>query len=184
MKGMKGFQKGNKEALGHKVLEVVREKIRQAHLGKKRPPFSEEWKKRMRKPKSEATKIKMSFIQSNMSDETKKRMRESAIKRFSMKENHPRWQGGITTYERKLYLNNCRRALRNNAIGFHTEGEWETLKAQYNWTCPSCKKREPKIKLTEDHIIPLSKGGSNNIENIQPLCRSCNCKKHTKIIKY
>ncbi len=66
----------------------------------------------------------------------------------------------------------------------HTFGEWQELKAKYNWTCPCCKEQEPKIKLFQDHIIPLTKGGSNNIENIQPLCRSCNCKKHTKIIKY
>ena len=67
---------------------------------------------------------------------------------------------------------------------YHTFGEWELLKKQYNYTCPSCKQTEPKIMLTEDHIIPLSKGGSDVIENIQPLCRSCNSKKSAKTIKF
>jgi 5-methylcytosine-specific restriction endonuclease McrA len=66
----------------------------------------------------------------------------------------------------------------------HTYGEWETIKKQYGYICPRCHKSEPEIKLTEDHIIPLSRGGSDLIENIQPLCLSCNIRKHTNIIKY
>ena len=92
------------------------------------------------------------------------------------------WKGGISTYERKLYLNGQRRALKLGAEGSHTQGGWDLLKIQYNFICPCCGKSEPEIVLTEDHIIPLTKGGSNNIENIQPLCKSCNSKKYNKII--
>lgn len=86
--------------------------------------------------------------------------------------------------DRKREYTRKRRNIQFDAEGSHTQGEWETLKKQYGYTCPSCHLKEPEIKLTEDHIIPLVKGGSDFIENIQPLCGSCNCKKHTKTIKY
>lgn len=93
------------------------------------------------------------------------------------------WKGGISKNKDYIsWLKNKRN--RMPKIGSHTWGEWETLKAQYNWTCPCCHKLEREIKLTQDHIIPLSKGGSDNIENIQPLCGGCNSVKHTKIIIY
>lgn len=60
--------------------------------------------------------------------------------------------------------------------------QWDELKKKHGYACIHCKKCEPEIKLTQDHIIPLSKGGRNIIENIQPLCRSCNCKKSNKIL--
>lgn len=68
--------------------------------------------------------------------------------------------------------------------GSHTAEEWETMREKYNHTCPCCKRKEPEIKLTRDHILPLSSKGTDDIKNIQPLCNQCNAKKSTKTIKY
>lgn len=82
---------------------------------------------------------------------------------------------------------NCnarRRSRVLGSLGFHTTDEWKCLKDVYNNTCPCCLKKEPDIKLTRDHIIPISKGGSDYIHNIQPLCHSCNSKKNNKSTEY
>jgi len=60
--------------------------------------------------------------------------------------------------------------------------EWEVIKRQYDYQCWMCGENEPEIKLTVDHILPTSRNGVNTIDNIQPLCRSCNAKKGNKSV--
>lgn len=38
-----------------------------------------------------------------------------------------------------------------------------------------------EVLMTKDHIIPRSKGGTNTLENYQPMCYICNIKKGNKI---
>lgn len=74
------------------------------------------------------------------------------------------------------------RARKLQAEGSFTSQEWIDLCNQYDNKCivPNCN----NTNLEADHIIPLSQGGTNWISNIQPLCKSCNCSKGTKIIDY
>ena len=86
--------------------------------------------------------------------------------------------------ERVQFYRKRRRTRKKNALGEHSLKEWGQLKKYYGYMCLCCKQMEPDIVLTEDHIIPLSKGGSDYIDNIQPLCHSCNSRKYTKEIDY
>ena len=62
--------------------------------------------------------------------------------------------------------------------------DWRKIKEKYNFVCLCCGKREPEVVLTIDHVIPVSKGGMNDVTNIQPLCLPCNSRKNDKIIDY
>lgn len=98
------------------------------------------------------------------------------------RENRRDWAKKNPEKNRISHLNN--EIKRRGAIGKFTLEEWHLLKIQYGHKCPRCGKCEPKVKLTVDHIIPLTRGGSNWIENIQPLCGPCNTSKFTNITYY
>jgi 5-methylcytosine-specific restriction endonuclease McrA len=84
--------------------------------------------------------------------------------------------------EKQSEYNSRRRARKLAAKGKHTASEWKSIKLMYGNKCLACGKSN--VKLTRDHVIPLIKGGEDCIGNIQPLCQSCNSKKHTTEIDY
>lgn len=70
-----------------------------------------------------------------------------------------------------------RRAMLLGVGGSYTAGEWDALLSRYP-NCPGCGRAFTKDNpSTIDHVIPLSRGGNNLIQNIQPLCGGCNGKK-------
>lgn len=64
---------------------------------------------------------------------------------------------------------------RKAAQGYYTPEQWETLCSFFNGKCPHCGKEVERF--SPDHIIPASRGGSNWITNIQPMCLSGNIRK-------
>ena len=86
------------------------------------------------------------------------------------------WQmanpGKVSKYQHEA--SRRRRALKFNAPGSFTEQEWAVLKARFNYHCVKCGAPvSPDNPFHRDHIRPLSRGGSDYIQNIQPLCARC-----------
>ncbi len=48
-------------------------------------------------------------------------------------------------------------------------------------TCKGCGARAPDVELEVDHIIPVSKGGTDELSNLRTLCKECNIGKGDKI---
>jgi len=128
-------------------------------LGKKRPD--------LKQTKAAKTMFKKGLVPWN-----------KGLKGFMAGEEHWNYSHGLThTPEMKAFYQRNREYRKRCNGGNHTYFDWLALKYAYGNSCVLCGKIEPKVKITEDHIIPVYRGGTNNIENIQPLCFSCNSRK-------
>lgn len=61
--------------------------------------------------------------------------------------------------------------------GSHTPDEWLAVVRYHDGLCAKCNAEVIGGTPTKDHIIPIYQGGSDAIENLQPLCRQCNSSK-------
>ncbi len=86
---------------------------------------------------------------------------------------------------RARYRANLRRAKgrrRDQAAGAtYRECDWVAMREWFGNVCLCCGQSLP---LQADHVIALARGGTNTIENLQPLCGPCNRHKATKSTDY
>jgi 5-methylcytosine-specific restriction endonuclease McrA len=60
-------------------------------------------------------------------------------------------------------------------------GAWAQKVADLGNVCQLCGRVLREGEVTIDHIVPVSAGGKNNIDNLQPSCLSCNARKGAKV---
>lgn len=118
---------------------------------------------------------------------------ERRIYQMKYRANNPKYRKKETERMRKWRADNLstdrkrnrirqqnRRARKRKNGGIVTIEEWKALCNHYGNVCLACGKPE----VTIDHVIPVSRGGMNDISNIQPLCKSCNTTKSNRIVDY
>lgn len=69
-----------------------------------------------------------------------------------------------------------RRARKRQAVGTWTRVQFDGLCDVYDGRCAYCRR---PASLTPDHVIPLARGGSNELANIVPAC-VCNRSKSVR----
>lgn len=69
-----------------------------------------------------------------------------------------------------------RRAKKRNAEITLKPKEWKEIKRSYNDRCVYCG----KLAISQDHVIPMIRGGSHTADNVVPACISCNSSKGAK----
>lgn|SRR5215813_163741 len=75
-------------------------------------------------------------------------------------------------------LREVRRGREKAAPGSFTPMEWLELIRLQGGRCFDCSRM---AKLTVGHLVPLSRGGSNDITNIVGQCAPCNSRQGAKI---
>ena len=71
------------------------------------------------------------------------------------------------------------KARKRNAEGSHTAADIAWIRKAQRNRCAACSSPLGR-KGHVDHIVALSRGGSNWPRNLQWLCASCNCSKHNR----
>lgn len=100
--------------------------------------------------------------------------------------NDPEWRDKKNAYRKAHYEANRekyyaylskRKAKKAGGGGSHSAEAWRQMLDLFGHKCLCCSKTQ---NLTRDHVQPLSLGGSDDIANLQVLCRRCNKSKYTR----
>ena len=159
--------------------DVLNEKSRRYHEANRKQIAERRRCYREANPEKEKERNRR-YNEANLERIAEFRLQWREVNKEKILEQSRRWNDAnsekVNGYSRR------RRARKVNAPGGgFTDAQFQELCTQAGGQCLACGEIHP---LTADHIVPLSKRGRDAIDNIQPLCQSCNSSKHTKTIDY
>ena len=88
-----------------------------------------------------------------------------------------KYSNGEIKLEKGVTANKTKRKNLNNSL------RYDIMKRD-NFRCVYCGKSpatNSNVELQIDHTIPISKGGTNNIDNLKTICKECNVGKNNKL---
>lgn len=86
----------------------------------------------------------------------------------------------VINRERHLFNARISKLKRRKSEGSYTLNDLKSMLESQNWECASCKANLHETGYHVDHIMPVSRGGTNWPENLQCLCPPCNLSKWAK----
>ncbi len=124
--------------------------------------------------------MKRQWVQANPEKAKERNRRWAQTNPEKKKESVRRWARAHP--EARRAHTHRRRTRKTGGGGSFTAAEFKALVRHYGGKCLCCGRTD--VKLTADHVVPVAKGGTSNIDNIQPLCVPCNSSKKDKTIDY
>jgi 5-methylcytosine-specific restriction endonuclease McrA len=108
-------------------------------------------------------------------DREKKRRARAANPEKKRAENQAYW---AKNRERKRLFRRNRKALERGGRGKHTLAAVAVILKMQRGRCAYCRQQLDEYHV--DHIVPLSRGGTNRSANLQLTCSRCNRQKGAK----
>ena len=174
------FQKNKSTADG---LQKQCKECRRAGYNKVKDVLLDKKKKQYWNNPEKARIAKRLDHQKHKVERNKKRLAYRIVNLTSENERTRKWFKSNPDRVRQISKANQsrRRARKRNQGGKHTVNQWIALLEWFGSACLVCGATE---RIEADHVTAISRGGSDDIANLQPLCAACNKSKSTKRIDY
>lgn len=158
-----------------------------------RKVYASEYRKRPEVAERERERLKAEYLNNREAKLASRKTRYENNKEYTLEQNK-KWRAAHLEQHREQCrewaksnpeamraIVSRRRAKRLEVGGSYSKKDIQNMYAAQGGKCLGCKCDMSESGYHVDHVYPLSKGGSNNPDNLQLLCPTCNRSKADKL---